>query len=119
MRSRLLTVLAASLALGMTAAPALAHTAMAKSNIADNASLAKAPADFTATFEHEASVAAVKLVSASGQQIQLAYTPTPAMAKTFTVKLPALAAGKYTLSWRAVSKDGHAMPGAVHFTITG
>lgn len=118
-RSRLLTVLAASLALGLTAAPALAHTAMAKTSISENARLAKAPGDFTATFEHETSIAAVKLVSASGQQIQLNYKPTPAMSKTFTVQLPTLAAGKYTLSWRAIAKDGHAMPGAVHFTITG
>jgi methionine-rich copper-binding protein CopC len=89
MRSGFAAALIASLALGL-AAPALAHTAMTK-----------------------------KLVSSSGQQIQLDYKPTPAMSKTFTLALPKLSAGKYTLSWRAVAKDGHAMPGAVHFSIAG
>lgn len=108
----------ASLALSL-AAPAFAHTAMTKTSIAENAKLAAAPSEFTATFEHETSIAAVKLVSSSGQQIQLDYKPTPAMSKTFKVTFPNLAPGAYTLSWRAVAKDGHAMPGAIHFSITG
>jgi methionine-rich copper-binding protein CopC len=118
MRSGLIAALIASLALG-AAAPALAHTVMTKTNIAENAKLAAAPPEFTATFQHETSMAAVKLENASGQQVQLDYKPTPARSKTFKVALPRLAPGKYTLSWRAVAKDGHAMPGAVHFSITG
>jgi copper resistance protein C len=118
MRSGFVAALIASLALG-AAAPAMAHTAMTKTSIVENAKLAVAPPEFTATFQHETSIAAVKLVSSSGQQIQLDYKPTPAMSKTFKVALPRLSPGKYTLSWRAVAKDGHAMPGAVHFSITG
>jgi copper transport protein len=118
MRSGFVAALIASLALG-AAAPALAHTAMTKTSISDNAKLETSPPEFTATFEHETSIASVKLVSSSGQQIQLDYKPTPAMSKTFTVTLPKLPAGTYTLSWRAVAKDGHAMPGAVHFSIAG
>lgn len=118
MRSGLVAALAAMLAL-VAAPPALAHTAMTKTSIAENAKLAAAPEEFTATFQHETSIAAVKLETSSGQQVPLDYKPTPTRSKTFKLALPALAPGTYTLSWRAIAKDGHAMPGAVHFSITG
>jgi methionine-rich copper-binding protein CopC len=41
------------------------------------------------------------------------------MAANFSVPLPALAAGVYTVSWRTMSQDGHVMPGAVRFTVAG
>lgn len=119
MKTKLVAALLASLTLAVVAAPAFAHSAMTQSSIADNATLSASPPEFTATFEHETSVAAVKLVSSTGQQVQLNYKPTPAMSKTLTVALPKLAAGSYTLTWRAVAKDGHTMPGSIHFTITG
>jgi methionine-rich copper-binding protein CopC len=33
------------------------------------------------------------------------------------VPLPALAAGRYRLRWRALSADGHVVPGELHFTL--
>ena len=33
------------------------------------------------------------------------------------VKLPALAPGRYRLSWRAASADGHVMTGQISFTV--
>jgi methionine-rich copper-binding protein CopC len=118
MRLRLMAAVIASLAL-VASAPAFAHTAMTKTSIAENAKLSVAPPEFQATFQHETSIASVKLENSSGQQIELNYKPTPTKSKTFKVPLPALPPGKYTLSWRAIAKDGHAMPGAVHFSITG
>ena len=31
--------------------------------------------------------------------------------------LPPLALGRYKISWRAVSDDGHLMSGEIHFTV--
>ncbi|MGH6950978.1 MAG: copper resistance protein CopC [Vitreimonas sp.] len=39
------------------------------------------------------------------------------MAARHTIALPRLSAGQYTLAWRTIAGDGHAMSGAVHFTI--
>ena len=39
------------------------------------------------------------------------------MASTHKVDLPALPAGDYTLSWRAVAQDGHIMKGEISFTL--
>ena len=42
--------------------------------------------------------------------------PTVA-AQQVSVPLPQLTPGTYTVSWRAVSDDGHVMPGTLHFTL--
>jgi copper resistance protein C len=115
--SWMMLALAAAGALG--AAPALAHTKMSGASIADKAVLKSAPADFSINFEHEARLASVRLVSASGAQLPVPFKPAAAAAKSFTVPLPKLAPGAYTLSWRALAADGHVMPGSVRFTILG
>lgn len=104
----------------MTAAtPALAHTAVRETSIAENATLARGPATFTVVFSGATGLANVTLTDATGRAVALDYAPPRAMASSFTIPLPNLAPGAYTLAWRTIAHDGHAMPGAVHFTITG
>jgi hypothetical protein len=98
---------------------AFAHTHVAAMSIAENATLATAPSDFTVTFSAQTGLANVALANAAGQAIALDYTPPRQMAASYTIPLPRLAPGAYTLSWRTIAHDGHAMPGQVHFTIAG
>ena len=109
----------AALALASLTPAAFAHAAMTHASIADRASLPKAPENFTATFEHQTALASVTLTKSDGKTVTLGYKTSAAMAKSFTIPLPKLTRGGYTLSWKTVAKDGHAMKGAVHFTITG
>ena len=115
---RLSLALATAAAL-MAATPALAHTAVRETNIAENATLARAPANFTVVFSGPTGLANVTLTDAAGSAVPLNYTPPRAMASSFAIPLPALAPGAYTLAWRTIAHDGHAMPGAIHFTISG
>jgi methionine-rich copper-binding protein CopC len=117
MKAHFLAALLAIAALG--AAPAFAHAEMTQSNIADKASLAKAPDAFTASFEEKAAITGLMLMSDAGKHIDLAYKPAKEMSKTLSVPLPKLEPGAYTLSFKAVAKDGHAMMTAIHFAITG
>lgn len=103
----------------MAATPALAHTSVRETNIAENATLARAPANFTITFSGATGLANVTLTDAAGRPVALDYTPPRQMASSFVIPLPTLAPGVYTLAWRTIAHDGHAMPGAVHFTISG
>lgn len=119
MTPKILAAAFASLALFTAAPAAFAHAAMTKTNITDQASFAQAPKTFSATFEHETSLAGLMLMGPGAKHIELDYKPSTAMAKTFEVPLPALAAGAYILSWKTVAKDGHAMKGDIHFTVTG
>ncbi len=118
MKRLLISLTAASMPM-LAATPALAHTSVRDMSIADNASLASAPESFTVVFSRAVGLASVVLTNAAGQTIPLAFTPPQDMAASHTIPLPALQPGSYTLSWRTIAPDGHAMPGAVHFTLTG
>jgi len=118
MKRLLLALVAISLPL-VAASPALAHAAARETSITDNATLSAPPANFTVTFSAATGLANVTLTNAAGREIAIDYTPPHTMATTFTIPLPALAPGAYTLSWRTMAHDGHVMPGAIHFTVAG
>jgi methionine-rich copper-binding protein CopC len=101
------------------AAPALAHTEVRETSIAENAALSAAPENFTVAFSAHTGLAVVSLTDAAGRAVDLNYTPPRQHASSFTIPLPRLAPGNYTLTWRTIAHDGHAMTGAVHFSITG
>jgi methionine-rich copper-binding protein CopC len=100
---RIFLALVAALLPIAAAPPALAHTAVRETSITDNATLSAAPANFTVTFSAATALA----------------TPPRTRAAAFTIPLPTLAPGAYTISWRTMASDGHVMPGAVHFTVAG
>ena len=112
-------VLATSALIAVAAPAAFAHAEITKSNIADKASLPKAPDAYTASFEETAVVSNVTLTTAAGAPVELAAKPSKDMSKTFSLPLPKLAAGGYTLTFKVVAKDGHAMTNTIHFTVAG
>lgn len=116
---RLLLALVAALLPIAAASPAMAHTTVRETSIADNATLSAPPTSFTVTFSTATGLANVTLTNAAGREIALDYAPPRAMATSFTVPLPALARGAYAISWRTMAHDGHIMAGAIHFTVTG
>lgn len=118
MKRLLLALVVVSLPL-VAASPALAHTAVRETSITDNATLSAAPENLTVTFSTATGLANVMLTNAAGHEIALDYTPPHTMGTTFTIPLPTLAPGAYTISWRTMAHDGHVMPGAIHFTVTG
>ena len=116
MKNKLLTLMLAAALLG--ASPAFAHGGMMETSIHDKASLVQAPAEFKVTFQHESAITSLMLMTADKKMIAVDFKPSKTMGKEFIVPLPTLAKGSYTLSWKSMAKDGHAMPGAVRFTVT-
>lgn len=114
---RVLLALAAALLPITAVQTALAHTAVRETSISDNATLAAPPTSFTVTFSAATGLANVTLTNAAGREIALDYASPRTMATSFTIPLPALAPGAYTISWRTMAHDGHVMPGAIHFTV--
>jgi len=79
-------------------------------------SVGKAPEQIVLTFSEAARITALTLQHEDEAPRKL--TPLPAeMATRLTIPLPKLSPGRYTLSWRVVSDDGHVVPGALHFTV--
>lgn len=117
MKARILAALL--LGASLAAAPAFAHGGMVETSIHDNEKLATAPTAFKVTFQHESAITSLMLMTADKKMIAVDFKPSKTMGKEFDIKLPSLAAGSYTISWKSMAKDGHAMPGAVRFTVNG
>lgn len=107
------------LAGSLVAGAAVAHTMVRTTSVAEGARLETAPPAITVQFEHPAIVGAVRLTTATGETVPLAWTPPRAAAVTMTVPLPRLDPDRYRLAWRVIAQDGHVMAGALNFTISG
>ncbi len=115
--TRLVHGLIAIVVAATAAVPAMAHVAVASTSIAQNATLTVAPETFTVSFSGKTVLATVALEKTGADRIPLTYAPSRAPAASFTIPLPKLSAGHYTLTWRTMSSDGHVVTGAVKFSV--
>jgi methionine-rich copper-binding protein CopC len=110
-------LLAFSLCGLVAAAPCMAHAKLTSSAPADNAQLAEAPKALTLKFSETAQLGVVKLVH-DGTEIPVPLDKGAKPGQTFTLTLPTLAPGKYTVQWSAMAADdGHITKGSFSFSI--
>ena len=101
----------------VAAAPCMAHAKLQSSTPASNAKLTQAPKTLTLNFSEAAQLAVLKLAR-DGQEIPVPLDKGAKAGQTFTLTLPALAPGKYTVQWSAVAADdGHVTKGSFAFSI--
>jgi methionine-rich copper-binding protein CopC len=99
------------------AAPCIAHATLQSSLPADSARLTEAPKSLTLTFSEAAQLAILKLVI-NGREIPIAVDKSAQASRSFTLALPELAKGQYTVQWTAVAAaDGHVSKGFFAFSI--
>jgi copper resistance protein C len=117
---RPLVVAAVLLAVGSTG-QALAHAKMTTEVPAANASVTPAPTQLTLKFseELELKLSGITLTGPDKKAVALGTASLdPKDAATLVVPVSAtLAAGKYTVEWHALSKDGHKTKGSYSFTV--
>ena len=110
-------LLALSLCGIFAAGPCMAHAKLQSSSPADNAQLSEAPKALTLKFNESAHLAALKLLR-DGKEIPVPLDKDAKAGQAFTLTLPALAPGKYTVQWTAMAADdGHVTKGSFSFTI--
>jgi copper transport protein len=95
---------------------AFAHTHLVKADPADGSAVRVAPPKFVLTFAEPARLTALSLQKDTEPAKKIGPLPTTPAAE-ISIPAPQMAPGKYVLSWRAVSDDGHVMPGKVTFTV--
>ncbi|MFW8689715.1 copper resistance protein CopC [Mesorhizobium loti] len=111
----LLAVLMALMVMASTS-PAFAHAALIKTDPADGAVLAQAPAQFSLTFSEPVSPLVLTLVKPDGTPVAL--TSFRLTDQTLEIDNPqALKSGTHVLSWRVISADGHPVGGSLLFSI--
>jgi methionine-rich copper-binding protein CopC len=108
--------LLSSLVLMTFAVTAGAHAHLVKSSPADGAVITTSPANLMLNLSEPARLTALSIQKGSEPKQDLKPLPTTA-AQQISVPLPPLTPGTYLVSWRALSDDGHVMPGTLHFTL--
>jgi copper transport protein len=95
---------------------AQAHAHLQQATPADGSVISRAPAQLVLRFSEAAQLTALWIVSDAGSRQKLA--PLPQQPQTqIVVALPPLLPGRYLVSWRALSADGHVVPGQIRFTL--
>ena len=101
----------------VAAGPCMAHAKLQNSTPANNAHLTEAPKTLTLKFSESAQLAVLKLVR-DGNEVPVPLDKSAKASQTFTLTLPALLPGNYTVQWTAVAADdGHVTKGSFVFSI--
>jgi copper resistance protein C len=116
---RFASLLLAGLAVGLSAAAAVAHAHLVQTSPAENASVSS-PSEVALRFSErlEPAFSAVVVRDGSGKQVDKhdsRLDKTDGL--TLHVSLPPLAAGEYRVEWRAVSTDSHKVQGRYTFRV--
>lgn len=98
--------------------PSLAHghAQLSSSMPADQASLQSPPKELTLNFSEAVRLTALT-VARDGERPQPVGSLPSGVMKDFSVAAPSLAAGHYSVSWRALAADSHVMTGTFTFTV--
>lgn len=121
MKPRHLLMLGAIASAAPLAASARAfHLALQKSEPADKAALAQAPADLKLWFTESVEVPLTKVTLTRGKDTLSLATLTQAKEPKSPIVARitgSISPGAYKVDWRAVGKDGHAVKGTFGFTL--
>ncbi len=110
-------LLALTLCGAVISGESLAHAHLQSSTPANNAQLSEPPKSLLLNFSEAAQLAVLKLV-ADGREIAIPLDKSAKPSLTYTLTLPVLTPGSYTVQWTAVAADdGHVTKGTFQFSI--
>lgn len=114
-----LAMLGALLLAGLTALPAAAHASLTSATPEDGAELDEVPDAVVLTFNENITDLGTDIVISGPDGEEAAGGETEIDGPEVTRQLgDGLTAGEYTVTWRAVSADGHPIDGELTFTLT-
>jgi methionine-rich copper-binding protein CopC len=111
--------LALALLVLIPGAPAFAHAQLTGANPKANAVLTKAPTQIKLTFDDDLialeSSNKIEVTNSKGQRVDT--NNSSVLGNQLTVSLKKLSAGKYRISYRVLSADGHPVAASYYFTV--
>lgn len=112
---RTLTCFAIIISSLLLASTVHAHARLKASVPAKNSVLHEAPTSLTLQFNSSARMTSLTIQAKDGAPEKLV-VESKKPATEFTVPLPKLAPGKYTVTWRVIATDNHVTSGQIPFT---
>ena len=117
LRSVMAGMAVALLAILLQVLPAAAHSPLISSSPADGDAFAVAPQAIEMKFRGTARLVRLALTGAQSGEVVLSEEHLMVEKPIHTIALPAIAADKYVVRWRALSADGHLVKGSFSFTV--
>ncbi len=99
------------------ATSALAHSSKETTSPADGSTVAQPPDAIVMTFDAPMRVTLIQVTGEDGTNYPVTRTDNMAPSKTFQAVPAALPDGSYTVNWRGLAEDGHAMNGSFTFSV--
>lgn len=101
----------------LAATPLLAHSEKEATTPADGAQLTEAPEMIHMKFADPMRVTMVRLLNAEGAEMPMERATGLEPSLEFHAVPATLTPGRYTVEWRGLASDGHAMQGSFSFEI--
>lgn len=111
-RGLILALLAA-----ISANTAVAHSKKKETTPEDGAVLSEAPSTIGMTFDDPIRITMVRLLNAAGDEMPIERETGLEPTLNFSAEPSTLEPGAYTVEWRGLAKDGHAMKGSFSFRL--
>lgn len=96
-----------------------AHSGMTLSVPAGGASVAESPEQLVLSFSGDVRLVSLRVTGAGNEQVKLGQSRSLTPAQRFSLPLPALQPGAYTVHWMVMGSDSHKMDGAFTFFVKG
>ncbi len=111
-----------AMAMGLPVTPALAHALLVKAEPPRRAVLTEAPSQIRLWFNEEIEGAYSSLVVLDAEKnsvTEVTLHLAPDDQKSIVLPLPNLASGRYSVTFRVLSVDGHVVESSFDFTVKG
>lgn len=96
---------------------ALAHSRVDTTTPENGAVIADVPAEVSFNFVNDIRLTRVEMTHAGRHSMQLDLSDHKSFGRAFTLPLHGMGNGTYSIEWRGLGIDGHAMQGAFTFTV--
>lgn len=103
--------------MGVWATSAVAHSPLESTTPPDEAVVAQAPADVLLDFKGAIRLTRVTMTHADHEGVDLDLSGHKGFITNYAIPIEAMGSGTYSIAWRGLGIDGHALDGAFAFVV--
>ena len=94
-----------------------AHAKLSEASPANGAVVNESPEALTLTFNEDVQLLKLALADTDSKLVTTEFKPSSASQLSFSIALPELAKGAYTVNWTIMGDDGHKVEGNYTFSV--